>query len=160
MEILLQVMYEEASQVATDAVSGIRTVASFCAEKRVMETYNHKCEASMNQAVRTGWVAGLGFGFSHLMLYLGYAFCFYVGAKFTKQGKVTFVEIFKVTPYGLSFCKYSSFYIGIFWLNIFFKTQLVFFTSFLSHFKWNHDIGLLLSVPLSTQSVLPVPTCI
>ncbi|MCI16475.1 ABC transporter B family member 9-like, partial [Trifolium medium] len=31
-----KVMYEEASQVATDAVSSIRTVASFCAESKVM----------------------------------------------------------------------------------------------------------------------------
>lgn len=95
--------YEEASQVAMDSISGIHTVASFCAEKRVIETYNCKCEASMKQAVRTGWVAGLGFGFSYLLVYLSYAFLFYVGAKFAKQGKVTFVDVFKVTPYGLSF---------------------------------------------------------
>lgn len=30
-------MYEEASQVANDAVSSIRTVASFCAEQKVMD---------------------------------------------------------------------------------------------------------------------------
>ncbi|KAJ4733898.1 ABC transporter B family member 11 [Rhynchospora pubera] len=91
-----KVMYEEASQVASDAVSSIRTVASFCAEKRIMETYDRKCEASMNQGVRTGWVGGLGFGFSFLMLYLTYALCFYVGGKFVDQGKATFTEVFKV----------------------------------------------------------------
>ncbi|KAJ3670706.1 hypothetical protein LUZ60_008132 [Juncus effusus] len=89
-------MYEEASQVASDAVSSIRTVASFCAEKRVMDTYDRKCHASMNQGVRTGWVGGLGFGFSFLMLYLTYALCFYVGAKFVNEGKATFTEVFKV----------------------------------------------------------------
>ena len=30
-------MYEEATQVANDAVGNIRTVASFCAEKRIMD---------------------------------------------------------------------------------------------------------------------------
>lgn len=89
-------MYEEASQIASDAVGSIRTVASFCAEKRIIETYNSKCEASMNQGVRTGWIGGLGFGFSFLMLYLTYALCFYVGAKFVEKDKATFNEVFKV----------------------------------------------------------------
>ncbi|KAJ1687409.1 hypothetical protein LUZ63_018799 [Rhynchospora breviuscula] len=91
-----KVMYEEASQVASDAISSIRTVASFCAEKNIMETYNCKCEASMNQGVRTGWVSGLGFGFSFLMLYLTLALCFYVSGKFVDQGKTTFMEVFKI----------------------------------------------------------------
>lgn len=95
-------MYEEASQIASDAVGSIRTVASFCAEKRIIETYNHKCEASMNQGVRTGWIGGLGFGFSFLMLYLTYALCFYVGAQFVEKDKATFIEVFKVIiAYGL-----------------------------------------------------------
>ncbi|XP_039848657.1 ABC transporter B family member 11-like isoform X2 [Panicum virgatum] len=51
-----KMLYEDASQVATDAISSIRTVASFCAEKRVMTIYDHKCEASKNQGVRTGMV--------------------------------------------------------------------------------------------------------
>jgi hypothetical protein len=39
----MQMMYEEASQVANDAVGSIRTVASFCAEDKVMELYRKKC---------------------------------------------------------------------------------------------------------------------
>ncbi|VAH78686.1 unnamed protein product [Triticum turgidum subsp. durum] len=89
-------MYEDASQVATDAVSSIRTIASFCAEKRVVTTYNKKCEALRKQGIRTGIVGGLGFGFSLLVLYLTYALCFYVGAKFVRQGKTTFADVFKV----------------------------------------------------------------
>ncbi|GJM93457.1 hypothetical protein PR202_ga10015 [Eleusine coracana subsp. coracana] len=91
-----KVLYEDASQVATDAVSSIRTVASFCAEKRVMTMYDQKCDASKNQGVRTGIVGGLGFGFSFLMLYLTYGLCFYVGAQFVRQGKSTFGDVFKV----------------------------------------------------------------
>jgi ATP-binding cassette subfamily B (MDR/TAP) protein 1 len=90
-------LYEDASQVATDAVSSIRTVASFCSEKRVMTMYDNKCEASKNQGVRTGMVGGLGFGFSFLMLYITYALCYYVGAKFVSQGNSTFGDVFKVT---------------------------------------------------------------
>ncbi|CAM0882246.1 unnamed protein product [Alopecurus aequalis] len=89
-------MYEEASQVATDAVGSIRTIASFCAEKRVVTTYNKKCEALRKQGIRSGIVGGLGFGFSFLVLYLTYALCFYVGAQFVRQGKITFADVFRV----------------------------------------------------------------
>ena len=92
---ILQIMYEDASQVATDAVSSIRTVASFCAEKRVTTIYEDKCEASKKQGVRTGMVGGLGFGFSFLMLYLTYGLCFYVGAQFVRHNKSTFWRCFQ-----------------------------------------------------------------
>nr|XP_051225562.1 ABC transporter B family member 4-like isoform X4 [Lolium perenne] len=89
-------MYEDASQVATDAVGSIRTVASFCAEKRVVTTYNKKCEALRKQGIRSGIVGGLGFGLTFLVLYLTYALCFYVGAQFVRQGKTTFADVFRV----------------------------------------------------------------
>ncbi|XP_025814011.1 ABC transporter B family member 4-like isoform X2 [Panicum hallii] len=88
--------YEEASQVATDAVGGIRTVAAFSAEKKVMETYEKKCESPIKQGIREGVVGGLGFGFSFLAFYFTYALCFYVGAKFVQQGTATFPEVFRV----------------------------------------------------------------
>ncbi|XP_066306816.1 ABC transporter B family member 11-like [Miscanthus floridulus] len=89
-------MYEDASQVATDAVGSIRTVASFCAEKRVVTTYNEKCEALRKQGIRSGIVGGLGYGFSFLILYFTYGLCFYVGAQFVRQGKTTFPDVFRV----------------------------------------------------------------
>ncbi|KAJ1263910.1 hypothetical protein BS78_09G222300 [Paspalum vaginatum] len=89
-------MYEEATQVANDAVSGIRTIASFCAERKVMKTYNAKCKAPVRQGIRQGIVSGLGFGVSFFVLYSTYALCFYVGAKFMLDGKATFTEVFRV----------------------------------------------------------------
>ncbi|XP_062181144.1 ABC transporter B family member 21-like isoform X3 [Phragmites australis] len=89
-------MYEEATQVAHDAVSSIRTVASFCAEHKVMKTYYRKCKAPVRQGIRQGIVSGLGFGVSFFVLYSTYALCFYVGAKFMLDGKATFTEVFRV----------------------------------------------------------------
>uniref|UniRef100_A0A0A9BP17 Multidrug/pheromone exporter, MDR family, ABC transporter family n=1 Tax=Arundo donax TaxID=35708 RepID=A0A0A9BP17_ARUDO len=89
-------MYEEATQVAHDAVGSIRTVASFCAEHKVMKTYNRKCKAPVRQGIRQGIVSGLGFGVSFFMLYSTYALCFYVRAKFMLDGKATFTEVFRV----------------------------------------------------------------
>ncbi|ONM21390.1 ABC transporter B family member 9 [Zea mays] len=82
--------YEEASQVATDAVGGIRTVASFCAESKVMDAYENKCESPRRQGMKEGVVGGLGFGFSFVVFYLTYALCFYVGAR-TVASQVFFV---------------------------------------------------------------------
>ncbi|CAL4954981.1 unnamed protein product [Urochloa decumbens] len=89
-------MYEDASQVATDAVGNIRTVASFCAEKRVIATYNEKCATLRKQGIQSGIVGGIGYGFSFLIVYLTYGLCFYVGAQFVRQGKTIFPDVFKV----------------------------------------------------------------
>ncbi|KAJ4976405.1 hypothetical protein NE237_001511 [Protea cynaroides] len=91
-----KVMYEEASQVANDAVGGIRTVASFCAEEKVMDLYSQKCDAPMKQGVRLGVVSGAGFGFSFFALYCTNALCFYIGSILVQHGKATFAEVFKV----------------------------------------------------------------
>ncbi|PWZ34481.1 ABC transporter B family member 11 [Zea mays] len=88
--------YEEASQVATDAVGGIRTVASFSGEKKAVDAYERKCVSPIKQGIREGVVGGLGFGFSFLAFYLTYALCFYVGAKFVQQGTATFPQVFRV----------------------------------------------------------------
>lgn len=89
-------MYEEASQVANDAVGSIRTIASFCAEAKVMDMYKKKCEGPEKQGIRLGLVSGAGFGFSFFALYCTNALCFYVGSIFVKQGHATFGEVFKV----------------------------------------------------------------
>ncbi|KAL8130445.1 hypothetical protein V2J09_019600 [Rumex salicifolius] len=91
-----KLMYEEASQVANDAVGGIRTVASFCSESKVMELYENKCEAPLREGVRKGLLSGFGFGFSFFALYCVNALCFYTGALLIHQGKAKFSDVFKV----------------------------------------------------------------
>ncbi|GMH30820.1 hypothetical protein Nepgr_032663 [Nepenthes gracilis] len=88
--------YEEASQVANDAVGSIRTVASFCAEEKVMQLYEKKCEGPMNAGIKQGLVSGVGFGFSFAMLFCTYAACFYAGAQLVDHGKTTFSKVFRV----------------------------------------------------------------
>ncbi|KAG6416716.1 hypothetical protein SASPL_124152 [Salvia splendens] len=91
-----KVMYEEASQIANDAVSSIRTVASFNAEDKVMKMYKKKCEGPLKQGVRLGVVSGAGFGVGSLVLYCTQAFCFYVGSLLIQDGRASFGEVFKV----------------------------------------------------------------
>ncbi|VVB03571.1 unnamed protein product [Arabis nemorensis] len=89
-------MYGEASQVANDAVGSIRTVASFCAEDKVMKMYSKKCEGPMKTGIRQGIVSGIGFGFSFFVLFASYATSFYVGSRLVDDGKTTFDAVFRV----------------------------------------------------------------
>jgi len=89
-------MYEEASQVANDAVGSIRTVASFCAEEKVMELYRQKCEGPMKTGIRQGLISGTSFGLSFFLLFSVYATNFYAGARLVEAGKASFTDVFLV----------------------------------------------------------------
>ncbi|XP_062208905.1 ABC transporter B family member 21-like [Phragmites australis] len=91
-----KMMYEEASQVANDAVSSIRTVASFSAEEKVMDLYKKKCEGPLRTGIRTGIISGIGFGVSFFLLFGVYAASFYAGARLVEDGKTTFPKVFRV----------------------------------------------------------------
>lgn len=90
-------MYEEASQVANDAVGSIRTVASFCAEDKVMEMYRKKCEGPVSSGIKQGLISGISFGISSTLLFLVYATSFYAGARLVEDGKITFSDVFQVS---------------------------------------------------------------
>ncbi|KAF2310356.1 hypothetical protein GH714_007963 [Hevea brasiliensis] len=100
-------MYEEASQIANDAVRSIRTVASFCAEEKVMELYKKKCEGPVKTGIRDGLICGFGFGLSFFFLYSVYAASFYAGARLVEVGNTTFVEVFR------AFCALSMAAVGV-----------------------------------------------
>ncbi|MBA0629259.1 hypothetical protein Godav_023844 [Gossypium davidsonii] len=89
-------MYEEANQVANEAVGSMRTVASFCAEKKVVKQYEKKCEAPLKAGIRHGLISGIGLGMSSFFLFFAYAISFYVGALVVHHGKATFHQVFRV----------------------------------------------------------------
>lgn len=82
--------------MANDAVGSIRTVSSFCAEEKVMELYQQKCDGPIKKGIRRGIISGIGFGLSFFMLYAVYACCFYAGARLVADGKSTFSDVFLV----------------------------------------------------------------
>ena len=82
--------------MASDAVGSIRTVASFCAEEKVIEMYKKRCEETIKSGMKQGLVAGLGFGLSFFVLYSVYAACFYAGARLVKDGRTTYNGVFEV----------------------------------------------------------------
>ncbi|KAM4074973.1 hypothetical protein ACB094_10G135000 [Castanea mollissima] len=91
-----KLMYEEASQIANDAVGSIRTVASFCAEDKMMELYRSKCGGPTKSGIRQGLITGIGFETSFALLFLAYATSFYAGARLIHAKKATFSDVFQV----------------------------------------------------------------
>ncbi|XP_071741605.1 ABC transporter B family member 11-like isoform X2 [Rutidosis leptorrhynchoides] len=89
-------LYEDASQVASDAVGSIRTIASFCAEDKVMKLYENKCKGPRRAGIKQGLVSGTSFGSSMFFLFIVYATSFYVGARFVEAGLTTFSKVFQV----------------------------------------------------------------
>lgn len=98
MFLCFQEKYEDASRLATDAVSSIRTVASFVAEDRICEQYNEECREPVKTGVRQGLIAGFAVGFANLILYFTFALCFWVGGKLVANGTITFKDVFRVSP--------------------------------------------------------------
>ncbi|KAI3805866.1 hypothetical protein L1987_21753 [Smallanthus sonchifolius] len=91
-----KLMYEEASQVANDAVGSIRTVVSFCAEEKVMRLYRKKCEGPQKTGIKQGLISGVGFGVSFFLLFCMYATSSYAGARFIEAGITNFQDVFRV----------------------------------------------------------------
>ncbi|XP_061991012.1 ABC transporter B family member 11-like isoform X2 [Rosa rugosa] len=89
-------MYEDASQIANDAVGSIRTLASFCAEEKVIELYQRKCEGPIKNGIRQGIVTGIGFGLSFFLQFSVFALSFYTGGLLVSAGKTTFSAVFQV----------------------------------------------------------------
>lgn len=89
-------MYDEASQIANDAVGGIRTVASFCAEDKVMDMYQKKCEGPIKKGVKIGIVSGASLGFGSFTLYSSLGFCFFIGSVLIDHRLATVDQVFKV----------------------------------------------------------------
>ncbi|MFQ6637178.1 hypothetical protein Gotur_013494 [Gossypium turneri] len=91
-----KMMYEDASQVANDAVGSIRIVASFCAEEKMMQLYSKKCEGPLQTGIKQGLISGSGFGLSFFLMFSVYATNFYAGAQLVKHGHVNFSDVFQV----------------------------------------------------------------
>ncbi|CDP05479.1 unnamed protein product [Coffea canephora] len=99
-------LYEEATQVASDAVGSIRTVASFSAEDKVIFLYEKKCKGPVTIGIKQGLYGAVGYGLSMFFFYSVYAIIFYTGARLIKAGETTFSEVFQVF-YGLSMAAVS-----------------------------------------------------
>lgn len=91
-----ELMYAEQSQVASDAIGNIRTVASICAEDKVMDLYRKNSGTKTSHWIRLGIIRSINFGISQFGYFFTSALCFYTGAILVQHKKATVAELFKV----------------------------------------------------------------
>ncbi|KAH7415533.1 hypothetical protein KP509_14G049900 [Ceratopteris richardii] len=83
-------MYDATGQIAHEALSSIRTVASFCAEKKVIDLFKHKSMDCVNAGIHRALIGGFGLGMSYIVMYGSLSLSFWVGGLLVFAGKVTF----------------------------------------------------------------------
>lgn len=89
-------LYEQATQLAMDAVSNIRTVASFTAEGMVLRQFDERLEGPLKAARRQAVTLGINQAITQAMSNLPQALVFYVGGVFVDRKIITFEEMMVV----------------------------------------------------------------
>ncbi|CAI5740328.1 unnamed protein product [Peronospora destructor] len=98
-----------AGSLLSEAISSIRTVASFSMEEALNTLYVGYLNTSKQADVKIGIIGGMAFGVSHGAMFLVLAFLFYISGRWISRGIVTFEEFFMV----LMVIMLSTFAIGM-----------------------------------------------
>ncbi|KAJ3099209.1 ATP-binding cassette, sub-B (MDR TAP), member 4 [Phlyctochytrium bullatum] len=88
--------YQNASDVANEAIDQIRTVATLGKEKRFLDAYKADIEKPHQFAVRGAFISAIGFAIAQGMIFFAYSLAFYTGSQFVIQGFMTPQNVFKV----------------------------------------------------------------
>ncbi|GAA0167368.1 ATP-binding cassette [Lithospermum erythrorhizon] len=89
-------LHEEQSKVASDAFWSMKTVASFCAEHKVIDLYQRKSIATLMYRFKIGCISSLFAGLSRFTFYLANSLCFYAGAVLVQHEKAMILDVIKV----------------------------------------------------------------
>ncbi|KAJ7542537.1 hypothetical protein O6H91_10G110600 [Diphasiastrum complanatum] len=87
--------YARATRVAGEAVSNIRTVAAFCAEKKVLDLFSRELKEPIKNSFFQGQLAGLGYGISQFFLYSSYGLALWYASTLIKKGETSFGHVIK-----------------------------------------------------------------
>ncbi|CAH0474092.1 unnamed protein product [Peronospora belbahrii] len=98
-----------AGSLLSEAISSIRTVASFSMEVAVNTLYAGYLNVSKQADIKIGIVGGMAFGLSQGSMFLVMALLFYVSGRWISRGIVTFEDFFMV----LMVIMLSTFAIGM-----------------------------------------------
>ncbi|TMW61092.1 hypothetical protein Poli38472_014553 [Pythium oligandrum] len=85
-----------AGAVLAEAISSIRTVASFSMEKAINVAYVTFIDASKKTDIKVGIMGGLTFGMAQGLMFLNLAFLFFLGGKWVANKTVAFDDMFMV----------------------------------------------------------------
>ncbi|XP_057857949.2 ABC transporter B family member 19-like [Cryptomeria japonica] len=85
--------HNEATVVAGEAVSNIRTLIAFNAEKKVLSLFQKLLAKPVRRSFRKGQIAGLLYGLSQLGLYCSYALALWNAWRLVSNGTASFTEV-------------------------------------------------------------------
>jgi ATP-binding cassette subfamily B (MDR/TAP) protein 1 len=85
-----------ASQVASEAVGNVRTVAAFNAEDKVVSLFQRELQGPIKRGFMRGQVAGITFGVSQLCLYASFGLGLWYGSQLVKRNEAKFGDVIKV----------------------------------------------------------------
>lgn len=100
--VLLKVMSEKAlkaqemsSNLASEAVSNLRTITAFSSQQRFLKMLENAQEGPRHEAIRQSWYAGLGLGISQSITCLLWALDYWYGSKLVVRGYITAKDMFQ-----------------------------------------------------------------
>lgn len=88
--------YARASNIAADAVSNIRTVATFSTHERIVQSFDKALSEPKRVSVRRTQILGLALGISQGAMYAAYTLTLWFGAYLVKQGHANFGDVYKI----------------------------------------------------------------
>lgn len=88
--------YARASNIAADAVSNIRTVATFSTHERIVQSFDQALSEPKRVSVRRTQILGLALGISQGAMYAAYTLTLWFGAYLVKQGHANFGDVYKI----------------------------------------------------------------
>ncbi len=92
----MRVANEAANQVATEAISNMRTVAAFTHEDQVITTFTEKTKETYRLGMKSNILKGFLTGLGQLFLFSSYTLSFWYGGKLITDGEYTFLNVMKV----------------------------------------------------------------
>lgn len=89
---------EEAGHLAVEALTGVRTVAAFGLQARVMAAFSASLAGPRRAGIKRGWVGGAGLGFSASMQFVSYAIAFCASPRRTRPPAPAAAPLTAPTP--------------------------------------------------------------
>ena len=86
--------YKTSGAIIMESVMNIRTVASFCNEKKFGKKYNDMVDIPIAKGSKKGLLIGAAFGGSYFLLFVYYALVFYIAAVLQDKEGLTLKEFF------------------------------------------------------------------
>ncbi|XP_059476187.1 ATP-dependent translocase ABCB1 [Neocloeon triangulifer] len=86
---------EEASRIAVESVSNIRTVSGLCRERSIHEEYMRELEAPFRKSLRYSATRGVVFGIARSLMFFAYASCMCYGGHLIVSDGVEYASVFK-----------------------------------------------------------------